>query len=100
MEGIFFWLAHLRPDQIEELRQRTGAMSAYRPKRLVEIYKIDKLRSFPTKSSCQSEEKSASQETCQERNGTKKRRTKFEVSLNTTGADRKWIILCLYVSAA
>lgn len=29
--GIFFWLAHLRPDQIEELRQRTGAVSAIVP---------------------------------------------------------------------
>lgn len=26
--GVLFWLAHLRPDQIEELRQRAGAVSA------------------------------------------------------------------------
>lgn len=29
--GVFFWLAHLRPDQIEELRQWTGAVSAIVP---------------------------------------------------------------------
>lgn len=29
--GVFFWLAHLRPDQIEELRQRSGAVSAIAP---------------------------------------------------------------------
>lgn len=29
--GVFFWLAHLTPDQIEQLRQRTGAVSAVIP---------------------------------------------------------------------
>lgn len=29
--GVFFWLAHLTPDQIEQLRQRTGAVSAIIP---------------------------------------------------------------------
>ena len=29
--GVFFWLAHLTPDQMEELRQRTGAVSAIIP---------------------------------------------------------------------
>lgn len=31
MEELFFWLAHLTPDQIKQLRQRTGAMSAIIP---------------------------------------------------------------------
>lgn len=29
--GVFFWLAHLTPDQIEELRQRTGAVGTIIP---------------------------------------------------------------------
>lgn len=29
--GVFFWLAHLLPDQIEQLMQRTGAVSAIIP---------------------------------------------------------------------
>lgn len=29
--GVFFWLAHLTPNQIEELRQRTGAVNAIIP---------------------------------------------------------------------
>lgn len=54
MEGIFFWLAHLRPDQIKELRQRTGAMSAYRPKRTVEITRsINLSPSQPRVPACQ-----------------------------------------------
>lgn len=29
--GVFCWLAHLRPDQIKELRQRSGALTAIVP---------------------------------------------------------------------